>query len=55
MLRVCSRFSGVNSSVRRDVHVCVCVLTSVCSGGMFYIPHSGMCNSVSMMELMVGC
>lgn len=51
VLRVCSRFSGVNSSVRRDV----CVLTSIWSGGIFYIPHSGMCNSVSMIELMVGC
>lgn len=53
LLGVCSRFSGINSGAGRDV--CVCVLTSVCSGGMFYIPHSGMRNFVSMMELMVGC
>lgn len=35
--------SGVTSSKRRAACVCVYVTTSVRSGGMFYIPHSGMC------------
>lgn len=44
MLNVCTRFSEVDSSgVNSSEHVYV--ITSVCSGGMVYILHSGMCYS----------